>query len=304
MAEPVGKQARISPWEDAPLGFPANILPFPSLPADWSTDRLSETLHQLFVATVRATQSRIDWYDRKAVKMGLIARAMRTVAIILAGLAALAPLIGPLLPPAILGITLGLGGAQVGYVALAIAGLLVALDNFFGYSTSWMRYRVSQADLVRRLARFRYDWVGRLALLKSGTDLGPADRKALVDLLRAFVDAVEATVERETQVWADSLKVSLVAFDRQNHFQRYDEIPGTLEVTIANYADLKKDTVKLTVDEKEVSPDNKGVASMIRQPGPCAAKLSAKKQDNTDVAAEGNTQVQTGQTTSLTLTAT
>ena len=242
MAESVGKQARISPWEDAPLGFPSNILPFPALPADWSAERLNETLHELFVATVRATQSRIDWYDDKARRMGRVARGIRGVAIVLAGIAALAPLAGSILPPlasipqvdSIL-IWIRTNVAQVGYILLAIAEVLVALDNFFGYSTSWMRYRVSQADLVRRLARFRYDWVGRLALLDSKAGIGPADKKALVDLLRDFVDAVEATVERETQVWADSLKVSLVAFDRQNRFHRYDEIPGTLEITIANY---------------------------------------------------------------------
>ncbi len=62
--------------------------------------------------------------------------------------------------------------------------------------------------------------------------------------------------------------------------------------------------MKLTVDEKEISPDSKGVASVIRQPGPCTAKLAAKKQDGTDVGAEGNAQVQSGQTARVTLNAT
>ncbi len=310
MAESVGKQQRISPWEDAPLGFPANVLPFPALPADWSAERLNETLHELFVATVRATQSRIDWYDDKARRMGKVARGIRGVAIVLAGIAALAPLAGSILPPlasippidgALIWIRSNI--AQVGYILLAIAGLLVALDNFFGYSTSWMRYRLSQADLVRRLARFRYDWIGRLALLDSGAPIGPADRKILVDLHRDFVDAVEATVERETQVWADSLKVSLVAFDRQNRFHRYDEVPGTLEVAIVNYGDLASDSVKLTADGTAVTVDAKGSGRASLQPGPCAVKLAAKMLDGKDVAAQATAQVQSGQTVSLTLTA-
>ncbi len=301
MAEPEDEPKRISPWEDSALGYPASIRPFPAQPTDWSAERRDTTLHELFVATVRATQGRIDWYDDKARRMGLWARGIRTMAIVLAGMAALAPLVGPALPTAIHGVPLSVSGAQVGYIALAIAGLLVALDNFFGYSTSWMRYRVSQADLVRRLARFRYDWTGRLALLDGKGGLGPADRKALVDLQRDFVDAVEATVERETRVWADSLKVSLIAFDRQNRFGPADAQPGTLEITIADPTALDPASLELTVDGTSVPIDEKGVGTVARPPGPFAAKLKARTTGGSAVAAEAGGQVQSGQTTRLTL---
>jgi hypothetical protein len=49
---------------------------------------------------------------------------------------------------------------------------------------------------------------------------------------------------------------------------------------------------------------DKGVGRLDLQPGRYVVKLAAKKPDGTEVAAQTTAQVQAGQTTSLTLTAT
>ena len=89
---------------------------------------------------------------------------MRFAALLLAGLGALAPLLSPLLEKLITGrvATIVMEGTKesitpgstvqvqaswitelnaIGIVMIAVAGILVGFDNFFGFSESWMRFR-------------------------------------------------------------------------------------------------------------------------------------------------------------------
>lgn len=200
------------------LNYPSSLAPFPCSPSDWSKAGVDETLAHVYAATLKAAQDRIDWYDRKAGTIGKTSRLLRFLGLALAGLGALMPLIAPLRPTEE-------WWAEAGFILLAMAGALVAFDNFFGYSDSWMRYRLTQSDLVRRLVRFRYDWAMQMASVEEA-GLSRERLQALLKLHYDFIDGLEEAVERETQLWASRLQVRLAAFDRSKKFERYEEQPA------------------------------------------------------------------------------
>lgn len=179
-------------------GYPSRILPFPSQLKSWSAEGIDGALAELIDATVRAAQSRIDWYNKKAGELAFFARWFRRIALICVSIAAVAPLVGALLES--YSTLSDVPAAEIGYIILALAGGLIGSDKLFGTSDSWMRYRTTQAELVRRLVRFRHDWAAELAGLEDPSSIPPAERKKLVYLTRDFIDDVENAVEAETKI--------------------------------------------------------------------------------------------------------
>jgi hypothetical protein len=102
--------------------------------------------------------------------------------------------------------------AEAGYVLLAAAGALVIFDQFFGISSSWMRFRQSQARLEVMLADLRFSWATLMA--KDGASAAPASRTECINLLREFVIKVELLTEAETKEWASNFRSQIESFDR------------------------------------------------------------------------------------------
>ena len=259
----------------------------------WDKDHSPAALEALFEKTTAEAQRGIDWYERKAGKMGLVARALRRTSILLAGFAALAPLTGSLLgniTPAAgswLGWLSSIGSANLGYIALAIAGGAVTLDNFFGYSTAWMRYRLTEAGLRRQLRRFHYDWASLISAAASQDLVSAGLRESLIRLQRQYIDAHSAAIEQETRMWAEQLQVNLLGFDSSNKFQRFDQLPGAAAITIKGYDALAPDSVKLTLNDRPLAVSGSGAASASQlSPGLHVLKLSATTSDAKAVSAE------------------
>ncbi|MEQ9330493.1 SLATT domain-containing protein [Thalassobaculum sp.] len=247
-----------------PPGYPANLQPFPASLGAWAPDKLQESLDAIHQATVTAVQGRIDWYDDKAGLQGTVARQLRRWSLVLVGLGALVPLSAPMLPK------IGdIETSHLGYIVITIAGILVGLDNFFGYSESWMRYRLTQAELVRRLAAFRYEWASRLAAHQPGAD--GTELYALLDLQRRFMDSVEAAVEAETTQWATRQRGRLLSFDRKQEFDRYDAVPGRVHVRVEGWeklADPVRSSIKVRIGSRPLPLGPDGTAtSQALDPG-------------------------------------
>ena len=95
-----------------------------------------------------------------------------------------------------------------GYVALAVAGALVAGDRLFGVSSSWIRFRRAETQLNKLLVAFRSDWAIEMSRL-GGVSPGAEKRSSLLEIQKNFVVAVEEIVERETETWIMEFKTSL-----------------------------------------------------------------------------------------------
>jgi hypothetical protein len=189
---------------------------FPVSPEAYRAEAWEKTLTELFGVAVTHAEDRIAWYDRAARGYSIRARLIRRVALTLFILGTLAPIVATLL------VRLGNLGyerdlaelpfAEAGYVLLAIAAALVIFDQFFGYSSSWMRFRQSQAKLEVMLADLRFSWAA--LVVARDPDAESAQRNKCSALLHDFVVGVERLAEAETREWANNFRSQIDAFDQ------------------------------------------------------------------------------------------
>jgi SMODS and SLOG-associating 2TM effector domain 2 len=171
----------------------------------------------LYKAAVTHARDRIAWYDSKADSYAKLARRIRIGSLALFALGTLAPIVATLLVR-LVALQTGKNDAvqwplaEAGYVLLALAGALVIFDQFFGISSSWMRFRQSQARLKVMLADMRFSWAELMAAQAS--DRAPSYRTECIALLRRFVMNVELLTEAETKEWAGNFRSQIESFDR------------------------------------------------------------------------------------------
>jgi hypothetical protein len=129
-----------------PMGFPKTL--------DWSPDKQQESLDQLYLFVVNECLASINWYYHKKRSKSLLGFLLRLGAILAVAVAGLIPLIGELLKR---NDKLWLSPAWA-TVALALAGLLIAIDRFGGYTSGWIRYVRTAQKLTSLQGEFRLDW--------------------------------------------------------------------------------------------------------------------------------------------------
>lgn len=179
-----------------PMGFPKTL--------DWSPDKQQESLDQLYLFVVNECAVSINWYYHKKSSKSLLGFLLRLGAILAVAVAGLIPLIGELLKR---NDKLWLSPAWA-TVALALAGLLIAIDRFGGYTSGWIRYVRTAQKLTSLQGEFRLDWeeYRRTSL----ADTSGADRtKEGINLCRTFLRAVYAQVRLETDHWAQEFQQAL-----------------------------------------------------------------------------------------------
>jgi hypothetical protein len=157
---------------------------------------------QLLQWTEQNAVSSIEWYQRKRGKKRLGSILTRTIAIALAGIGAICPLI-----EAALGKEWNLG--NWGYVLIALAGVVFWVDRFLGFSTGWMRYIMAEMTLQRNLKQFQFQWTA-LQLDQSVPDKLPK----LIELSNKFVDQVDAIVIDETTAWVSEFQSNLSQIEK------------------------------------------------------------------------------------------
>jgi hypothetical protein len=134
-------------------------------------------------------------------------------------------------------------------VALAVAGLLIALDRFLGCSTAWMRYMATQQDIQKALAEFQIDWDAE----KAGWPVSgpsPDQVKHGLAMCKAFMTQINTLVQQETNAWIAEFKTVLQVVEDEAKAKR--EIPalGAVNLTVEN-GDQSTGGWTLTVNDGE-----------------------------------------------------
>ncbi len=189
---------------------------FPDEPEAYRDAAWDKTQKALFETAVIHAEDRISWYDRKAGLFAQRARWLRLTSLGLFALGTLAPIAAPLLEriaawPSGTNTAVHWPVAEVGYVLLALAGAIVIFDQFFGVSSSWIRFRQSQARLEVLLAEMRFSWAALMVAERAHEDRALCT--ACITLLREFVVKVELLAEAETKEWAASFRSQIESFD-------------------------------------------------------------------------------------------
>lgn len=176
---------------------PADLEParFPFL--SWEPGERSKSLEQLHGYVTDEAARALEWYYRKRRAMQRGGRCLRLGAILATGAAGVTPLLAELLERD------GQPAVEPLWAAfqLAIAGLLVLLDRFWGFTSAWVRYLRAAQALTTALDAFRIDWESH-KLAQADGDPDQEQTQARIDRCKTFLLQVRAVVRRETEAWA------------------------------------------------------------------------------------------------------
>ncbi len=160
-------------------------------------------LKAIFKEVVEKANSSIEWYHRNASRKRNIGKLLRGGIVLMVAIGTLLPLFIDIV--AIYqneSITKLLIPASLASFTMAIAGVFIGWDRFFGVSSGWVRYVLTAMRLIQRLDRFCFEWnLLELKFNKSGAkDQGIAED--MIKLAQKFIEDLNQIISEETNAWA------------------------------------------------------------------------------------------------------
>lgn len=248
-------------------------LDIPGNPEAFRQATIDATLVRIFDATIKRAKDRVAWYVDNGRRRAKWSKRLRILSLMLFAIGTIAPILATFLtrldksfPNSECWKPLSeFPWVELGFVLLALAGAVVIFDQFFGVSSSWLRFTQTQVRLEAMIEEFRYSWFALLAQsggVVSATS-GPAD---FVKLSREFIGKVQLLAQEETKEWADQYRAAI---------DKYDQNPD-LKVKLGKRAnngaaaegedDKKQKPGGATATEGDTQPpkDNKPEAVTIR----------------------------------------
>ncbi|HEX6829384.1 MAG TPA: SLATT domain-containing protein [Burkholderiales bacterium] len=182
----------------------------------------------------------IDWYLKAKHSKRIFARAYRTGALILDGMAGLLPMFAQMHlgasvnPDSHWAILLPLVEQPAwASVFLGLAALLVLLDRFFGCSTAWMRFITTEHQVRQALHEFQIDCDIEQASWQGGQpDAGQV--QAALQRCKAFVVKVDDMVRAETDRWVSEFQDAIKQVDEMAKARAALAETGAVNVSVTN----------------------------------------------------------------------
>lgn len=114
-------------------------------------------------------------------------------------------------------------------VTLAVAAGLIPVDNFYGFTKSWMRYSRVTRELAFYIDAWQLDWELLACSLGDGKDTGKVERA--IRTARTFSKTVDKIVIDENREWMADMKKSLeeIEDNLKEQRERYDEQMAAIE---------------------------------------------------------------------------
>ncbi len=204
----------------------------------WDNANPMESLKLVYLWAVAKAQEQIAWYDRKKRSKRGASQTLRALTIVFASAGALCPLIDAT------GVfEAGNGGVAFGrwgYVLLALGGALHGFDRFFGMSSGWMRFIVTQMSIERALKEFEYDW----ALLFAQQAQNP-NVPAMLQRVKEFTLQVETLVKEETDAWVVEFRSNLTELEKVLKAEADTRKLGSIKMKVTNAGEFPKVAILL-----------------------------------------------------------
>ncbi|HEX3048734.1 MAG TPA: SLATT domain-containing protein [Bacillota bacterium] len=213
----------------------AENLEFPG----WDALKPNESLNSVYRWAIAKAEERILWYSEKR-------KIKRTGSQLIRGFVALFIAIGALCP--LVDATGVFGGpehkiafSQWGYLSLAMAAAIFGFDRFFGLSTGWMRFIVTQMSIDRTLKEFQHDWI----ILSAQQVPCSANNNYLIPLQRVkdFTLQVENLAKQETDSWVIEFQSNISHLEKILKTETDARKPGSIRVTVTNAREFEHVTI-------------------------------------------------------------
>ncbi|HEX6289964.1 MAG TPA: SLATT domain-containing protein [Herpetosiphonaceae bacterium] len=217
---------------------PAPPHPFPT----WDATNPTESLKGVYEWAAKNGQDQIRWYQEKKRSKRRGSLWIRALSILFVAIGGLCPLIDA--TDLFADSTTWLSGTslgQWGYVFLALAAALIGYDRYFGLSTAWMRFIVTQLSIERALKEFRYDWL----ILLVQQDSTEMNIPVLLQRAKDFTLQVENLVRQETDSWVLEFQSNIAQLEKVLKTEAEARKPGSIRVVVANGRDFDRVCIRM-----------------------------------------------------------
>jgi hypothetical protein len=157
-------------------------------------------------------------------------------------------------------------GLELGYISVLAGGLVLLADRTFNISSAWVRLTLAEMKMKQVRYRLDLDWARRRPLLSTNPAVeGPA----LVDLLKAAMDAGHDVMEAQKTAWTtevtqamealrgrlDNDRLTLEQLRSQQRQDRDRPTTGAINLTISAPANLKPPLTVIVGDAERIKYD-------------------------------------------------
>jgi hypothetical protein len=204
----------------------ANLHPTPlSIPEIEEGQNLAAYLKQLRQEFEKEAIETINWYIKSKKIKKRLSLGLRGITILATSIGGLVPLLQGAGFTAIHG--------QYGYIALAIAATCIGLDKFMGFSSSWMRYIITDFSLQKALAEFQTDWILMWSEVENDSPTKEQQEKILCHL-KNFRLKIQTEIQQETQMWTNEFQSNLAQLQMSTRARLESYQPGIIDLTVTN----------------------------------------------------------------------
>lgn len=118
-------------------------------------------------------------------------------------------------------------------IAVAIAGGLILIDRFYGFTTGWIRYLLTVQKLTNALDVFRIEQQ-RQKVSWGNPEPTQIQTAALISTIQQFLEQIRAIVNDETKAWAADFADALKQIDEQVKVAAQATQKSALQITVTN----------------------------------------------------------------------
>lgn len=208
-----------------------NLTPGQLVALKWDSANADKSLTEIFQHLQNKAQETIDWFLYAKARVSRCAKVIRIAAILLATYAGILPILAQIYtdsgrPPA---------WAQPAWasVFLVIAAVLALFDRFFGCSSSWMRYMVTQLRVRQLLEEFQLDWEAEKALWQGAHPTTPQVQQMLFRY-KAFTTQLNVIIQDDVNKWVSEFQDALKQVDETLKVKPATTELGAISVTVTN----------------------------------------------------------------------
>lgn len=170
----------------------------------WEVNDLSHSLDSLFYAIDDLAKAEVDYYYKRRKKWSMLSGIFRFFAWFFASIGIIIPLLGSLDKSTDLLFT------KLGYVFLAVAGALLAINSLFSWTESHVRYLKTQLAIESLMTGYRIRWCK--ALMEFKVD-GPEIDKAF-GLIADYASELHNAIITESGEWGEAILTELKKYEK------------------------------------------------------------------------------------------
>lgn len=181
-----------------------------SLELQWDENNRRLSLDAVYQRAEYHALNAIDWYLHAKAGKRVCAQTLRLGTIGASAIAGLLPLLSQIFQNQLA--TLSPAWTTI---ALGVAGVLMAIDKFFGCSTAWMRFMATEHRIRQALHEFQMDYdIAQSQWLDNNPS--PEQAQTMLNRCKTFISLVDTIIMQETNEWLLEFQNTIKQKDEPN----------------------------------------------------------------------------------------